>query len=332
MEGHRLMQASQGRPRLKRALASAYSKTLGRELNANSEVTVTTGANEGMLSIFMAFLEPGDEVIIIEPFFDQYVNAIEMARGVVRYVPLQPPVKGASQMVQASDWTIDWETFEATFNARTKAVLLNSPHNPLGKVLSGDEASTIGALAQKHGVLIACDDVYERMCYVPSIHIGSLSPELSRRTLIVGSAGKTFYATGWRVGWVVGPADLIQHVSTAHTRICYSSPSPLQEATAEAFERADKFDFWNQSRLQMLSRVQRFTRVLDELGLPVRPLNSQTKYRMESRSADAVAVHCATWSILYRRQLLQGSNSAQCRDTGGFVEHAPGLLHDMVSS
>jgi kynurenine aminotransferase len=111
--------------------------------------------------------------------------------------------------------------------------------------------------------------VYDRLYYVPFTRIATLSPEIARLTLTVGSAGKNFYATGWRVGWLIGPEHLISYVSTAHTRICYSSVSPLQEAAAVGFEKADKMGFWDESKKEMLLKMKRFNEVWDELGLPV---------------------------------------------------------------
>jgi kynurenine aminotransferase len=121
----------------------------------------------------------------------------------------------------------------------------------------------------KHNLIILSDEVYDRLFYVPFTRIGTLSPELYERTLTVGSAGKAFYATGWRVGYLIGPEHLIKYVAGAHTRICYSSVSPLQEAAAVAFEQADKEGFWDESRNDMQQKMKRFCEVFDELGIPV---------------------------------------------------------------
>lgn len=115
--------------------------------------------------------------------------------------------------------------------------------------------------------------VYDRLYYVPFTRIGSLSTEIANLTLTVGSAGKNFYATGWRVGWLIGPEHLIKYVATAHTRICYSSVSPLQEAVAVGFERADELGFWEESKLDMQRKMRLFCEVFDELGLPVRSIS-----------------------------------------------------------
>lgn len=136
-------------------------------------------------------------------------------------------------------------------------------------MLTREELEKIGALAIKHNIIILSDEVYDRLYYVPFTRIATLSPELYERTLTVGSAGKAFYATGWRVGYLIGPPHLIKYVAAAHTRICYSSVSPLQEASAVAFEKAESEGFWEQSREEMRGKVKRFCEIFDELEIPV---------------------------------------------------------------
>ncbi|KAK4541377.1 hypothetical protein LTR36_007978 [Oleoguttula mirabilis] len=257
-----------GRPRLKKALADAYSPFFGRPIDPDTEVTVTTGANEGMLSAFMAFLEPGDEVIVFEPFFDQYISNIEMPGGKVVYVPLHPPANGATHTTSAGDWTLHMPDLEQAITARTRMLVLNTPHNPIGKVFTRAELQAIGDLCVRHNIIILSDEVYDRLYYVPFTRAATLSPEIAALTLTVGSGGKNFYCTGWRVGWLVGPEPLIKYVSAAHTRICYSSVSPLQEATAVAFEQADAHGFWDASKREMKGKMDRFNEIWRELGLP----------------------------------------------------------------
>ena len=186
----------------------------------------------------------------------------------MKYVPLTPPLNGSKHTTSASEWTLDITLLEKAITPKTRMIVLNTPHNPIGKVFSTEELRSIGDLAVKHNILILSDEVYDRLYYVPFSRIGALSPEIAAQTLTVGSGGKNFYATGWRVGWLIGPADLIHYVSAAHTQICYSSVSPLQEACAVGFERADAEDFWTQSRDDMLSKMKRFCAVFDELDIP----------------------------------------------------------------
>ena len=222
----------------------------------------------------MAFVEPGDEVIIFEPFFDQYISNIEMPGGKIRYVPMSPPKDGATKTSSAGNWTIDFGAFENAINDKTRMIVLNSPHNPVGKVFSRDEMLRIGNLCVKHNIIILSDEVYDRLYYVPFTRMSSLSPEIANLTLTVGSGGKIFYATGWRVGWLIGPEHLIKYVSAAHTRICFSSVSPLQEAVAIAFEEANQYHFFETCVKDMKGKVDRFCQVFDELGLPVRERGS----------------------------------------------------------
>lgn len=257
-----------GRPSLRKALADAYSPFWGRKLDENSEITITTGANEGMLSAFMGFIEEGDEVIVFEPFFDQYISNIEMAGGKIVYVPLHPPKNGATETTSAGEWSIDFDELAAAFTPKTKMIVINTPHNPVGKVFSKVELLKIGELCVKNSVIILSDEVYDRLFYTPFTRIATLSPEIERLTLTVGSAGKNFYATGWRVGWLIGPPHLIKYVSAAHTRICYSSVSPLQEACAIGFNEADKNGFWDQAKDEMKGKMDRFNAIWPELGLP----------------------------------------------------------------
>ena len=142
-------------------------------------------------------------------------------------------------------------------------------HNPVGKVFSHKELQAIGNLCVKSSILILSDEVYDALYYVPFTRIATLSPEIDRLTLSAGSAGKSFYCTGWRVGWLIGPEHLIKYVSAAHTRICYNSPSPLQEAAAVGFEQAEGYGFWKQSKKDMEGKMNRFNEIWAELGLPV---------------------------------------------------------------
>jgi kynurenine aminotransferase len=198
----------------------------------------------------MAFIEPGDEVIVFEPFFDQYISNIEMPGGKIVYVPMHPPASGATETSSAGEWTVNFDELEKAITPKTKMIVINTPRmlnplwdksrvltdaradNPIGKVFRKDELERIADLCVKNQIIILSDEVYDRLYYVPFTRIATLSPEVAKLTITVGSAGKNFYATGWRVGWLLGPAELIQYVSAAHTRICYSSVSPLQEACA----------------------------------------------------------------------------------------------------
>ncbi|PKK47840.1 hypothetical protein CI102_7147 [Trichoderma harzianum] len=227
---------------LRKSIAWEYSLSFNRELDPDTEVTVTTGAHEGILCALMAFISRGDEVILFEPFFDQYINNIEMAGGIIRYVPLSAPQENTLR-TSSAEWTIDFKKLNDSFNERTKMIVI---------------LETIASLYIKHDVLILSDEVYDRLCYVPFTRTATLSEDVFSHTLTVGSAGKAFQTTGWRIGYLVGPDHLIRYVAAAHTRICYSSVSPLQEAVR----------FWDYSQREMKRKLDIFIQVFDELKIP----------------------------------------------------------------
>lgn len=261
---------ARGNPNLLKQVAAHYSKSYGRNVPVE-EVQITTGANEGMFAVFFGFLTPGDEAIVFEPFFDQYIPNIEMTGAKVKYVEIKYPKKLDTETVKASDWEIDWEQLEKSINDKTKLIVINTPHNPIGKVFTKKELHRIGELVIKHNLILVSDEVYENLYFTPDFprpaNLKSL-PELKERTLTVGSAGKSFAATGWRVGYIQGPAALIKYVAAAHTRICFSTPHPLQQAVAQAFEQADKLDYFNKVKGEYVKKYELFTKVFDDLGLP----------------------------------------------------------------
>lgn len=259
---------TKGRPSLKQALSDSYSPYFDRKLDPDTEIVVTAGANEGMYSAFTGFLNPGDEVIVFEPFFDQYISNIQLPGGKVVYVPLHPPKDNDTKTSSASEWSIDFNELESSITSKTKMIVLNSPHNPTGKVYSKQELEKIGELAVKNNIIILSDEVYDRLYYNEFTRVATLSPELSRLTLTVGSAGKTFAATGWRVGWLIGHPEMIRYVAAAHTRICFTVNSPMQEATASALKQAETNGYYNQQIEKFEHKYSIFNKVWEELGLP----------------------------------------------------------------
>lgn len=261
---------AKGNPNLLSGLAKSYTTAFGRPVETD-QLVVTTGANEGIFSIFFGFLTPGDEVIVFQPFFDQYIPNVQMCGATVKYVNINVPPKFATETVTGDDWLIDWEGLEASINEKTKLILINTPHNPIGKNFNESELKRIGELAIKHNLILVSDEVYENLYFTPEfVRPATLKslPELASRTLTVGSAGKSFAATGWRVGWVQGPASLIKYVMAAHTRICFSTPAPLQQAVSQAFKKAHEVDYFSKTRDAYIKKYKIFTAVFDELGLP----------------------------------------------------------------
>ncbi|KAI3406767.2 BNA3 [Candida oxycetoniae] len=261
---------ARGNINLLKQIANHYSKSYGREVPIE-EVQITTGANEGMFSVFFGFLTPGDEVIVFEPFFDQYIPNIEMTGAKVKYVKIRYPEKLNTETVNGEDWEIDWESLESSISDKVKMVVINTPHNPIGKIFNKQELHRLGELVIKHNLILVSDEVYENLFYTSEFPrpatLESL-PELRERTLTVGSAGKSFAATGWRVGYIQGPASLIKYVTAAHTRICFSTPAPLQQAVAQAFPQADKLNYFENTRKDYARKYELFVKVFDDLGLP----------------------------------------------------------------
>ncbi|XP_047535334.1 kynurenine aminotransferase [Vanessa atalanta] len=224
-----------GHPRLVQNLAKIYSPLIGRELDPFNEILVTSGAYEALFSAILGHVEEGDEVIVIEPFFDCYDFMIRSAGGTPKFIALKP--KSTGGQLTSADWILNEQELSSLFNSRTKMLILNTPHNPLGKVFTAQELETIANLCKKHNVLCLSDEVYEWMVYESNKHIRiAAMPGMWERTITIGSAGKTFSVTGWKTGWAYGPANLMKNLQVVHQNCVYTCCTPVQEAVARSFE------------------------------------------------------------------------------------------------
>ncbi|KAH9940597.1 PLP-dependent transferase [Amylocystis lapponica] len=255
-----------GRIRLREAIKKHYGPQLGRDLDVESEILVTSGANEGQYSVFVAFLEPGDEVIMFEPFFDQYLPSITFNGGVPVYVPLHPHTTGDKPT--SDDWHIDFDELRRAITPKTKMIVVNTPHNPVGKVFTREELEQIAALAEQHNLLVMSDEVYDFLVFDGKEHVRIANlPGMWDRTVTVGSAGKLFSATGWRIGWLIGPSSIIKPTLAACTRIVFCSNSPLQEAAAAGLEQVSSRKFLEQQVREYDERRKILTDCFDEIGI-----------------------------------------------------------------
>lgn len=229
-EGKNQYAPSMGLPALREAIAVNYSKFYGLNYNPVSEIVVTNGATEAIFASCMALLNPGDEVVILEPFYDSYLASIEMAGG-----------KAVPVTLKAPDFKYDLQDLRAAISEKTKLLIINNPHNPTGKVFSKEEINELGTLAIKHDFYLLSDEVYEFLTF-DCIHIPTAAYlGLKERTITISSTGKTFGLTGWKVGWAAGPADLIKLIHNVHQFTTFCVAHPLQAAMAQALTNMDEY-------------------------------------------------------------------------------------------
>jgi N-succinyldiaminopimelate aminotransferase len=220
-----------GIPELRRAIAGHQRRFYGIELDADGEVLVTTGATEAIAAALLALCEPGDEVVTFEPYYDSYAACIAMSGATRRLVTLRPP-----------DYAVDPDALAAAFGPRTRAVLLNSPHNPTGKVFTRAELELIAAHCRERGVLAITDEVYEHLVFDGREHVPIATLDgMAERTVTISSAGKTFSLTGWKIGWATGPRALVAAVQTAKQYLTFVSGAPFQPAIAHALGLDDAY-------------------------------------------------------------------------------------------
>jgi aspartate/methionine/tyrosine aminotransferase len=248
-----------GVPELRAAVAAANQRFYGLEIDPDHGVVVTSGATEAITACLMALINPGDEVVLIEPLYDTYLPVVLLLGGVPKLVRLNPP-----------DWALPREDLAAAFGPRTKLLLLNSPMNPCGKVFSGDELGFIASLLAQHDAYAVCDDVYEHLVFAGAKHIPLMTlPGMAERTLRIGSAGKTFSLTGWKVGYVSGPNALVAIAAKAHQNLTFTTPPNLQRAVALGLAKPDSYFHALASGLQ--AKRDLLARGLQNLGFGVLP-------------------------------------------------------------
>jgi N-succinyldiaminopimelate aminotransferase len=272
----------QGLPRLREAVAATWAAHGWREVDPAREVTITSGATEALFGAVQALLNPGDEAIVFEPFYDAYVPDITMAGGSVRYVRLHPPRKDEggrkddgpdSSFIphpsSLSGWWFDPAELRAAFTPRTRLLLLNTPHNPTGKAFTRAELEQIAALCIEHDVVVLADEVYDQLVFGGAAHVPIATlPGMWERTLTINSTGKTFSVTGWKIGYAVGPVWLNDALRSAHQWITFATATPLQAAAAAALEGALGKGYYTQLRAEYTERYELLRATLVGAGLP----------------------------------------------------------------
>ncbi|MDQ3156336.1 MAG: pyridoxal phosphate-dependent aminotransferase [Actinomycetota bacterium] len=232
-QGHNQYAPGTGIPVLRQAIAAHQARWYGLAIDPDTEVAVTTGATEAIAAALLGLVDAGDEVIVLEPYYDSYVACIQMAGGVRKPVTLRAP-----------DFRLPIDELRAAVTPRTTAILLNSPHNPTGMVLNAEELEAIAALAIDHDLAVISDEVYEHLTFDGLAHTPiSTLPGMAERTLTISSSGKSFSLTGWKIGWGTGPAELVRAMMTAKQFMTYTSGAPFQPAIALALgSGSDYFD------------------------------------------------------------------------------------------
>jgi methionine transaminase len=216
---------------LKKALATKTQITQGYYPDPESEVTVVSGATEALFAAFTAIVHPGDEVIVLEPAYDSYVPAITLNGGIPIFVPLQSP-----------DFSVDWYLVASKISAKTRAIVVNSPHNPSGYVWSQEDVDNLASLVTQHGLFVISDEVYEHILFDGKSHISlGSNAALRERTFVCGSFGKTFHVTGWKIGYCIAPPVLSSEFRKVHQYLTFSTVTPLQYALAKYLEDAEKY-------------------------------------------------------------------------------------------
>lgn len=220
-----------GIPALRQAVARANKRFYGLDFDWESETLVVSGATEGLAAAFLGFLKSGDEAILLAPVYDCYAPIVEAAGAKPRFVNLAPP-----------DWRLTRAALAAAINSNTRLIAINTPHNPTGKVITAEELEIVAEAAIRHDLIVVCDEVYEHLLFDGRRHMPLMTyPGMRERCIRIGSAGKTFSLTGWRIGYVSGPAPLIHAVMKAHQYLAYTSPGHLQEAVAAGLDLGDAY-------------------------------------------------------------------------------------------
>jgi aminotransferase len=242
-----------GTPALRLAIAAKYRKWYGMEVDPEREITVTCGATEAMAAVFLALVDPGEEVIVFEPYYENYGPDAILAGATPVYVPLE-----------GLDWKLDPEKLRAAFSDKTRAIVVNTPHNPTGRVFTREEISLIAELCIKHDAIAITDEIYEHIRYAGSHHVLATWPGMRERTVTISGLSKTFSCTGWRLGYAIAPPEFTSPIRKVHDFLTVGAPAPLQAAGAVGM--AFDADYYNHIALDYRARRDTMVAALNEGG------------------------------------------------------------------
>lgn len=239
-----------GTPALRSAISEVMLRSFGIHRNPDTEITITSGATEAIYAVITAFVQPGDEVIVFDPSYDSYNPVIRLNGGVPVHINLRYP-----------EFSVDWDLVRKKISNRTKMIVINTPHNPSGSIMSEDDMKELEEIVLKNNILVLSDEAYERLIYDGNVHQSVLRfPGLSSQSLAVFSFGKTFHATGWKMGYVSAPAYLMEEIRKTHQFIVFSVNTPIQLALAEYLKVPEHYEslaaFYQQKRDFFLKRMQ----------------------------------------------------------------------------
>ncbi|HCT70885.1 MAG: methionine aminotransferase [Lentimicrobium sp.] len=235
---------------LREGISEMFETRYGVKYHPETEVTITAGATQGLFSIISAFIRPGDEVVVLEPAYDSYAPAVMLQGGMVKYARLQAP-----------DYSINWDTFPALISGRTRMIIINSPHNPTGTIIKAKDLKKLDTLLKNRDILVLSDEVYEHLIFDGHTHESICRyPGLASRSLLVGSFGKTFHATGWKCGFVLAPPQLTAEFRKVHQFVVFAVNTPVQHAIAEYLRNPEHYNhlgsFYQEKRDLFLNLIK----------------------------------------------------------------------------
>jgi aspartate/methionine/tyrosine aminotransferase len=258
-DDHNQYPVTWGVPAFREAIAASYENVYGMRVDPEREICVTCGSTEAMIAAMLGLLDPGDEVVVFEPFYENYGPDAILSGAVPRTVTLRPP-----------DWTFDEGELRAAFNGRTRAIVVNSPNNPTGKVFSREELSAIAKLCARHDAVAITDEIYEHITYDGVRHVPIATiPGMEDRTVTISALSKTYSVTGWRVGWAVAAPALMDGIRPVHDFLTVAAPAPLQIAGITALNLPDSY--YSDTVAAYDERRATMMRILDDSGFVARP-------------------------------------------------------------